>query len=88
MEQEKDGRERADVLCLTQLWWLVVNEFLMMFLKNGSYLAGLTQLLWLHGLCPGEPDESRREKPRPWLSFPLSSWEGPPPNTCPVPCTG
>lgn len=57
----------------------------MMFLKNGSYLAGLTQRLWLHGLCSGELEESRKEKLGPRLSFPLSSREGPRPNTCPVP---
>lgn len=58
MEQEKDGWEQADFLCLTWLWRLVVNEFLMMFLNSRSYLVGLTQLL----LLPGEPDESRREE--------------------------
>lgn len=47
--------------CLTWLWWLVVNEFLMMFLKSLSYLLGLTQCLLLLGLCTGENRGGRWE---------------------------
>ena len=81
--ERRDGRERAAFLCLTRLWWLAVNEFLTMFLKNGSYSVGLMQRLWFLGLCPGEPDESRRKKLGPRWPFPMSSWDGPQPNTCP-----
>ena len=68
MGQEKDGGEGASFFFFffffaffTWLWWLVVNEFLMMFLKSGSYLLGLMQCLLLLGLCAGENRGGRRE---------------------------
>ena len=86
------GRWRGGVsfLCLTWLWWLVVNEFLMMFLRSGSYLLGLMQLLLLLGLCAGEANEAggrRRETGVAGLLVLLGRTPGHR-SPFPTPCTG
>lgn len=51
--------------CLMRLCWFVVNEFLMMFFKSGSYLLGLIQCLLLLGLYAGENRGRRRDDVNP-----------------------
>lgn len=58
MEPEKEGWGCTDSLCPMWLWWLVVNELLMMCLKSGTYLVAASTPAASWAVCWG-PDESR-----------------------------